>query len=150
MKKFSFSLERVLTYKHQVEDSYRSQHGQKLKQVKDKEKDIAALEEDYEAMKLRRSQLQGQSVSVTALRLQGQCMEAVVDRIHREQDTLKELEAQAEQLRNQVVEAKQETESIRILKDKKRQEYDYAAARAQEQELEEFVSNRASATQQAG
>ena len=150
MKKFAFQLERVLNYKQQVEDSLRSQHGQKVKQVRDKEKDIEALEDRYEDMRRRMMQTGSESVPIATLRFQGQYMDSLVHQINEEQRRLRALEEQEEELRNQVVDAKKETSSLELLKEKKKKEYSQAAAKAEEQEIEEFVSNRTNAVGLAG
>ena len=41
-----------------------------------------------------------------------------------------------------MIEAKKEASSIQMLKDKKKREYDAEVAKAEEKEIEEFVSNR--------
>ena len=69
-------------------------------------------------------------------------MNVLIGRISNEKKALGELRKQEEQKREAVIHAKQETSSIQMLKDRKRQEYDAAEAKARELEIEEFVSNR--------
>ena len=47
MKKFSFTLERVLDYKEQVEQNLRNEHGQAVREVKEQEQKIGELETGF-------------------------------------------------------------------------------------------------------
>lgn len=47
MKKFSFSLNKVLDYKTQIEDSLRSEHAEAVKAVNEKEEKIQSMEDSY-------------------------------------------------------------------------------------------------------
>ena len=47
MKKFRFSLDTVLDYKQQVLDSLRAEHGAILTQVREQERVVDGLEEEY-------------------------------------------------------------------------------------------------------
>ena len=69
-------------------------------------------------------------------------MNLLLGRIEQEREALGELRKEEERKREEVIHAKQETSSIQMLKDKKRQEYDAAEAKSRELEIEEFVSNR--------
>lgn len=142
MKKFSFSLERVLTYKEQVEQSLRNEHGQAVKKVRDKEEEISCLEDEF--VQFRESAGSDEIRQVSAARLRGRSdyMNLLIGRIGREKKALGELKKEEEQKREAVIHAKQETQSIQMLRDKKKQEYDAAEAKARELEIEEFVSNR--------
>ena len=142
MKKFSFSLERVLTYKEQVEQSLRNEHGQAVKKVRDKEEEISCLEDEF--VQFRESAGPDGIRQVSAARLRGRSdyMNLLIGRIGREKKALGELKKEEEQKREAVIHAKQETQSIQMLRDKKKQEYDAAEAKARELEIEEFVSNR--------
>lgn len=142
MKKFSFSLERVLTYKEQVEQSLRNEHGQAVKKVRDKEEEISCLEDEF--VQFRESAGSDGIRQVSAARLRGRSdyMNLLIGRIGREKKALGELKKEEEQKREAVIHAKQETQSIQMLRDKKKQEYDAAEAKARELEIEEFVSNR--------
>ena len=142
MKKFSFSLERVLNYKTQVEQSLRNEHRQSVKKVHDKEEEISILEDDF--TQFCESTSPKESVPISAARMRGRSdyMNLLLGRIEQEREALGELRKEEERKREEVIHAKQETSSIQMLKDKKRQEYDAAEAKSRELEIEEFVSNR--------
>ncbi len=142
MKKFSFSLERVLNYKEQVEQSLRNEHGQAVKKVRDKEEQISGLEDEFVRFRDRTGLDEPRQISAARLRGRSDYMNVLIGRISNEKKALGELRKQEEQKREAVIHAKQETSSIQMLKDRKRQEYDAAEAKARELEIEEFVSNR--------
>ena len=65
MKKFSFSLDKVLDYKIQVEDNLRSEHAGAVKAVMNKEEEIQGMEaahqgyiKDMEAVKMHGCKIQ--------------------------------------------------------------------------------------------
>lgn len=142
MKKFSFSLERVLNYKEQVEQSLRNEHGQAVKKVRDKEEQISGLEDEFVQYRDKAGLDETRQISVARLRGRSDYMNVLIGRIRNEKMALGELKKQEEQKREEVIHAKQETSSIQMLKEKKRQEYDAAEEKARELEIEEFVSNR--------
>ena len=63
-------------------------------------------------------------------------------KIERERERLAEILQREERKREQVVEARKETASITKLKDKKRAQYDKEVQKADEQFIDEFVSNK--------
>ena len=65
--------------------------------------------------------------------------------MRREAEKLRELRKLEEEKRARLVEAKQETQSLEKLKDIKRGEYDAAAAKAEEKEIDDLVMARRSA-----
>ncbi len=142
MKKFSFSLERVLNYKEQVEQSLRNEHGQAVKKVKDKEEEIRGLEDDFVQYREETGQKEAFRTSPARMRGESAYLNALIGRIGSEKARLSELQKEEEQKREEVIRAKQETSSIQMLRDKKKLEYDIAEAKARELEIEEFVSNR--------
>lgn len=147
MKKFYFSLERVLSYKQQIEDSLRSEHGQAVRNVQDKQAVIDRLEQEFQSARKSIELTKEKKVSVTELKDCERYIEGIISRIASEKKELlhlKELEAQK---RERVIEAKKETASIQNLKDKRSSEYGAMIAKMNEIEIEEFVSNRILAKQ---
>lgn len=142
MKKFSFSLDKVLDYKIQVEDNLRSEHAGAVKAVMNKEEEIQSMEaahqgyiNDMEAVKMHGCKIQELLVYESYL---GKSLE----RIEEQKQVLEGLKHQEEIKRNQVIEAKKERTSIDKLKEKKLREYDALVQKDEEKFIEEFVSNR--------
>lgn len=142
MKKFSFSLDKVLDYKIQVEDNLRNEHAGAVKAVMNKEEEIQSMEaahqgyiNDMEAVKMHGCKIQELLVYESYL---GKSLE----RIEEQKQVLEGLKHQEEIKRNRVIEAKKERTSIDKLKEKKLREYDALVQKDEEKFIEEFVSNR--------
>lgn len=142
MKKFKFSLERVLDYKNQVEQSLRNHHSQIVNKVIDKENEIEQLEEQFVIYREKTESLKTGKINLIQLRQFEQYLSNLSTRIGEEKERLAQLKKEEEEAREQVIEAKKETSSIQMLKDKKKAEYQQIINKMQEQEIEEFVSNR--------
>lgn len=142
MKKFNFSLERVLSYKQQVEDSLRSEHGQAVRKVQDQQSVIDTLEQEFQdARKLAKCE-EKKAVSVVELKGYERYISGIINHIVEEKKELMHLKDVERQKRERVIEAKKETASLQNLKDKKISEYGTIVAKMNELEIEEFVSNR--------
>lgn len=142
MKKFSFSLERVLNYKEQVEQNVRNEHAQAVRKVRDKEQQIEELEHQFDSDKCGLEEMKVGTVSAARMQEYSSYLEVLIHRITAEKGNLKKLKIEEEEKRSRVIEAKKEASSIQMLKDKKKREYDAEVAKAEEKEIEEFVSNR--------
>ena len=141
MKKFRFSLETVLDYKQQVLDALRAEHGAILAQVRAQEQVIEELEGEHRQANedFTRQKLEGISV-LDALHYETY-LRSLERRLREENRRLELLRRREEEKRSQVVEARKETATIEKLKEHKLEDYRKAEQKAQEQQIEEFVSN---------
>lgn len=142
MKKFVFSLERVLDYKEQIEESLRNEHSKAVKKVTEKENDIKRLEYQFNEYKENVEKQKEEVIDIIKLREFEKYMSFISAKIAQEKKILQMLKNEEELAREKVIEAKKDTSSIQMLKDKKRLEYNMLVTKAQEQAIEEFVSNR--------
>ena len=142
MKKFSFSLERVLNYKEQVEQNVRNEHAQAVRKVRDKDQQIEELEHQFDSDKCGLEEMKAGTVSAARMLEYSSYLEVLIHSKTAEKGNLKKLKIEEEEKRSRVIEAKKEASSIQMLKDKKKREYDAEVAKAEEKEIEEFVSNR--------
>ena len=145
MKKFRFQLDTVLRYKTQVLDIRLAEHGTALAQVRRQEgvleqatKNRIACEEEY-----RQKKAEGLTIAEAMKYETG--IEVLERTVRREAGKLKELQKIEEEKRARLVEAKQETQSLEKLREIKRGEYDAAAAKAEEKEIDDLVMARRSA-----
>ena len=115
MQKFRFSLNTVLAYKQQIEDSLQSEYSAALARVREQEETLEALA------------------------YQGR-LRAFEREIEEGEKQLKQLQEQAEEKRQAVVEARKETASLEKLKEKKLGEYNKAFSKSEELAVEEFIS----------
>lgn len=144
MKKFSFSLDKVLSYKRQYEESVRSEHAAILHQVAVQEKKLENIHrKDAET---RTEMDKAKNAGCTILQI---CTyENYLDYLHKEElmekKILDVLRAKEETKRKELIKAKTDTKSIDKLKEKKIEEYRYETAKEQEQFIEEFVNHELS------
>lgn len=145
MKRFSFSLDKVLSYKRQVENSVRNEHAIAVREVFTQEAFIEQLEQEHRTQidAFRKEQAAG--CNIARFRTYEDYLSLAQQRINRERQVLASLKEVEVEKRQKVIEAKTETSSIEKLKEKKRQEYDKAEQKAEEQFIDEFVSNSMSA-----
>lgn len=146
MKKFKFSLDTVLSYKDQILDALRIEHGVILAEIRAQEEVLEAAwrrYRDYDE-EFREQKLNG----ITALNammyeagLRAQELE-----IKRETEKLDALRVKEEKKREEVVEAKKETASLEKLREHKLDNYNKAIQKSEEQMIEEYVSTQRSMT----
>lgn len=141
MKKFSFSLDKVLDYKTQVEENLRNEHAIAVRAVFLKEQEIEQLERSYQQHVSEMEETKRGGCTVNDLRIFEGYLARVRQMIKEEKDNLQLLKTQEQEKREQVIEAKKERASIDMLKEKKKKEYDFAVQKEEEQFIEEFVSN---------
>ncbi|MBC6678308.1 flagellar export protein FliJ [Zhenpiania hominis] len=145
MKKFSFSLNKVLDYKTQIEDSLRSEHAEAVKAVNEKEEKIQSMEDSYYRKIQELNDTKKNKCSIKELCIYEDYLSYSSQQIRREKDRLVTLQKKEQEKREEVIEAKKERRSIDLLKDKKKKEYDALAQKEEERFIEEFVVNSRSA-----
>ena len=142
MKKFKFSLDTVLSYKDQILDSLKIEHGVILAEIRMQEEVLEAAwrrYRDYDE-EFRDQKLSGISALDAMMYEAG--LRAQELEIKRETDKLEALRAKEEQKRNEVVEAKKETASLEKLRERKLDNYNKEIQKGEEQRIEEFVSTQ--------
>ncbi len=142
MKKFKFSLDNVLSYKDQVLDALKIEHGLLLAQIREQEEVLEAVwrrYRDYDE-EFREQKLNGISALDAMMYESG--LRAQELEIKRETEKLDALKTQEEIKRNEVVEAKKETASLEKLKERKLDNYNKEVQKGEELQIEEFVSTQ--------
>ncbi len=141
MKKFSFALDKVLSYKRQYEDSIRSEHAAILHEVLVQEEKIAQLNEEDADTRRRMEEEKRQGCLILQMRTYESYLGYLREEIKNQTRILDALKLREEQKRQELIEAKTETKSIDKLKEKKIAEYQHEAQKEQEQLVEEFVNH---------
>ncbi len=141
MKKFSFALDKVLSYKRQYEDSIRSEHAAILHEVLVQEEKIAQLNEEDADTRKRMEEEKRQGCMILQMRTYESYLGYLREEIKNQTRILDALKLREEQKRQELIEAKTETKSIDKLKEKKIAEYQHEAQKEQEQLVEEFVNH---------
>lgn len=140
MKKFQFSLETVLSYKQQVLGAQQAEHATILAAVRGQEERLQSLHSAYAvyAEQYRTRCAEGMEIKDVLVYQAG--LRAREREIQQETEQLSRLRKQEEEKREEVVHAKQDASSIEKLREKQLNLYNVAAAKSEEQSIEEFVS----------
>ena len=144
MKKFSFALDKVLSYKRQYEESVRSEHAAILHKVTQQEEKIARLWEKDGETRREMDEVKKAGCIILQIRTYESYLDYLQKEIANEQRILDVLRVREEEKRQELIKAKTDTKSIDKLKEKKLEEYRYEVAKEQEQLVEEFVNNELS------
>ena len=142
MKKFYFALDTVLNYKEQVLENLQAEHAQIIAERVECERGIEALEQEQRECMVQMEEKKTFGISITDMQTYDRFLTSLRKKIERERERLAEILLREERKREQVVEARKETASITKLKDKKRAQYDKEVQKADEQFIDEFVSNK--------
>lgn len=143
MKKFVFSLEKVLNYKAQIEDSLRNEHATALRDIRIKEDEIENLEQSRQSYMGEYNQSRDGICDPNSLSAYNMYFLRIENKIQEETMKLTALQEIEAECREKVLEAKKERASLEMLKEKKINEYRAAEQKAEELMIEEFVANKA-------
>lgn len=141
MKKFSFSLDKVLDYKIQIEDNLRTEHAGAVRAVAQKEEEIREMEAQHQYFVEGLENVKQNGCRISELMVYQEYLGGDSQRIRRQKEMLEVLHQKEEEKRNQVIEAKKERTSIDMLKEKKLGEHNFAVQKDEERFIEEFVAN---------
>lgn len=142
MKKFKFSLDTVLSYKDQILDALKIEHGVILAEIRVQEEVLAAAwrrYRDYDE-EFREQKMNG--ISALDAMMYESALRAQELEIRRETEKLDALTEKEEKKRSEVVEAKKETASLEKLKERKLDSYNKSVQKGEEQMIEEYVSTQ--------
>ena len=141
MKQFQYRLETVLAYKTQVLDNLKTEHAAILQDVNRKQEEIRGLNQELSGYESQFDQAKVEGISIESYRLFDMCNGRMDEIIDLEKERLKALRKKEDDKKQEVIGAKVDTSKFEKLKEKKYQEYQKIAAKADEMFVEEFVSN---------
>ena len=141
MKKFSFSLENVLNYNHQILDNLKNEHAAILQQIDRQIAKIEDIKEQYVNCGNKLKEQEAQGITIQQIVTYKNYMDILAYQIKQEQNVLKLIRKQEEMKRQQVIEAKKESASVEKLKENKIQSYNKELQKEQELLVEEFVAH---------
>ena len=142
MKKFKFTLDTVLSYKHQVLEALQNEHAVILGEVHQQAELVDSLWERYNTLSAEYREQCARGIEVVKALAHQATLRAREQEIKVETEHLKVLQKKEEDKRMEVVAAKQDTSSIEKLREKKLDTYNAALAKSEEQFIEEFVVSR--------
>lgn len=140
MKKFEFSLSNVQGYRERLLDEEKGVL-QRLKAERDQiEDNIARLEGEFAELSRRMQEKAEKGTTVVELRKLSAQMDNVRLQIRELEKALAKAEQRVEKQMQVVVEANQEVSKLDKLEEKQREEYRRLATKAEEDRIDEFVS----------
>lgn len=139
MKKFTFSLDSVLSFKQQALDALRGEHAMILMQVREQEEKLEAVKNEYRDYNGEYCRRKAEGMTITDAMMYEGGLRVLERDIERETERLAQIRKLEEAKREEVIEAKKETSSLEKLKDKKLDVYQKAVQKSEETFIEEFV-----------
>ena len=140
MKKFQFNLDTVLHYKQQVMDERQNEYSAALLRAQKQEERLHEAENEYAELNLEFRRAESEGITVAeALRYENG-LRFLEMNIRKEELLLEECRKKAEEKRQQLVAARQETSSLEKLKEKKLETHQKEAQKSEELFIEEMVS----------
>lgn len=139
MKKFTFSLDSVLSFKQQALDALRGEHAMILMQVREQEEKLEAVKNEYRDYNGEYCRRKAEGMTITDAMMYDSGLRVLERDIERETERLAQIRKLEEAKREEVIEARKETSSLEKLKDKKLDVYQKAVAKSEETFIEEFV-----------
>ncbi len=145
MKKFKFQLDTVLRYKTQVLDIRLAEHGSALAALRKQEAILERATQNRIACEEEYRQKKAEGITIADSMKYETGIQVLERTVQREAAMLKERQKDEEMKWARLVEARKETQSLEKLKEIKRDEYDFAVAKAEEKEIDDLVMARRSA-----
>lgn len=141
MKKFAFSLERVLNFKNQTLDVLKSELATLQQEMNDLEQFISHLQEVFtQTNKTLVAQME-QGVSASEINVYKVYLNDINLHIKKKLEEKEQLSFKIARKQTEIISANVEIASLDKLKQKQYEEYQKAAQKASETELEEFINN---------
>ncbi len=142
MKKFNFSLDKVLVYKEKIEENLKIELSEIIAAIEREEGNKRRFEEEHSrySRELEKEKLSG--CTINQIQMYESYLHNITLRIKRLEQVIIELKSQEEKKLEELLEAKKETSSIDKIKEKRYLEHLQQEKKAEEKFIEEFVSNR--------
>ena len=147
MKKFSFSLQRLLDYREQVLEAERNTLAEMNAVMRQFVKELAEMEEDRANRKQELREVAAKGTGPYELQRHNTYLRSLDEDIHNKRVQIEMQQRVIDRQEERVREAIMEIQAIEKLKEHKVEEYEYLDRKEQELFIEEFVSNaRATST----
>lgn len=140
MKKFEFSLRQMRDYRERLLDEEKGTLQRRKAERDQIENDIARLEGDFAALSRKMQEKAEKGTTVIELRKLSAQMDNVRLQIQDLEKALVKAEQRVEKQMDVVVEANKEVTKLDKLEEKQREEYRHQVSKAEEDRIDEFVS----------
>ena len=141
MKKFQFGLDGVMRYKQQVLEGAQNEYAVLVQRVQQQEQRLQTVVERYRAYNQEFRQAEAEGITIAQAMGYESGLRALEREQKQEEKRLKQMQAQAEQGRQRLVAARQDTNSLEKLKETKSEVYRKEAQKQEEEFIDELVSN---------
>lgn len=148
MKRFQFSLEPVLGYKHQVLEARKIEHASAISAVRQQEEILCAAENRYALLNQTYRDKKAGGMTVAEAISYENSLRSLEAEIRREEERLEELNRREAEKRGLVVEARKDTSSLEKLREHKLESYRKEEQKSEEAFIDELVSATRSAVRQ--
>lgn len=142
MKKFSFSLQKVLEIKEQILENYKIELSSLNSSLISLDLDIKNLNEQFFNINKEFIEKSSNSISVGEMAYYKLLMSSILRQIDNKKESKKIIQKKIEAKRQEIIVVNQEISSLDKLKEKELEKYNQAVMRSEEIFIEEFVSNK--------
>lgn len=142
MKKFEFSLGRMLDYRQSLLEKEKNALMQLFAKRNSIEDEIDENEERGRETAEELRALTEKGTTITEIQRLNYRLEAIRRRAKRLLQDMREMELAIEEQREVVTEASQTVKSLELLRDNQREEYDYASRKEEEERVAELISSK--------
>lgn len=140
MKKFRFGLDSVLSYRQQVLEGRQNEYGKAMRRVQEQRTRLEAVQQRYRETNQQFREEAAAGISIADAMGFETGLRALEREIAREAKALRDLEAEAERRRIQMLQAHQDAAMLEKLKEKKQEDYRKAEQKQDELFIDELVS----------
>ena len=140
MKKFRFGLDSVLSYRQQVLEGRQNEYGKAMRRVQEQRMRLEAVQQRYQETNQQFREEAAAGISIADAMGFEVGLRALEREIAREAKALRDLEAEAERRRIQMLQAHQDAAMLEKLKEKKQEDYRKAEQKQDELFIDELVS----------
>lgn len=142
MKKFSFSLQKVLEIKEQVLENLKVELSNLNHDYKEVENEIAIMKSKYSDINIEFSEKSSVSISVGEMSYYKMLLSSILRKVENKEEEKEKILKKIEDKRNEIVSKNIEISSLEKLREKEMEKYNSALAKSEELFIEEFVSNK--------
>ncbi len=140
MKKFQFSLDKVLTYKEQIEENLKVELADIIQKVSSEELKLEKLENEHKSYSLEFEEEKAKGCTILKLNFYEGYLVTLTYKIKQQIAIIAKLKIKEEEKRQEVIQAQKDTKTILKLKDKKIDEHNKEKMKIEETFIEEFVA----------
>lgn len=134
-----------MSYRNQLLDDLKLQHGKILAAIAEKEREIQALQDEFYAVNNEFNEKQAAGLVIQEAMSYKTTLKVLENKIKDKNRELATLQKQADAKQAEVIAAKQDAMSLEKLKEQRLKDYNAAAMKEEEKFIEEFVANTAAA-----